>query len=285
MFSNDGIRINQIVPIDGIMEKEIWDDMDIYLNGDNDAAVLEEDPLTLSLSSLFSFETDNIKKLESRTHQSTTAVTAKDSNANKMPSQASSQVNGFKTEAEDFEKGACLTQSNGQLDSANHPDVVKSGRKTEEKGGMSPCLSSAPSTPISSSVSDLSDIFDDDMTEFSDDSKDTILNAASFSSEISDEELISLSVRELNKKLKDFSRTDILRFKQRRRLLKNRGYAQKCRTRRVQQYKNLSEDNSELYKQIEDLKEMVRLYQKERDEYKSKYVKLKSKLSTAKHHL
>lgn len=282
MFRRNGFDVNQIVPITGDMEKDIWDDMDIYLNKDTEATNSEEDPLALSITSLFSFEpstTSATKVLECQTPLLPSTVNTVSSSAIEMTSEKSPQAQECTTEADETIKGACLNASNSQHDKMNCHGACTPSKYPEEKGGYSPY--SSPSTPFgSSSVSDMSEVFDDDMTDFSDDSKETIITAATFSSEISDEELVMLTVRELNKKLKKFSRSDILRYKQRRRLLKNRGYAQKCRTRRVQQYKTLSEDNSELYKQIDDLREMVSLYQKQRDEYRSKYAKLKSKFNS-----
>ncbi|CAG2114808.1 unnamed protein product [Medioppia subpectinata] len=52
---------------------------------------------------------------------------------------------------------------------------------------------------------------------------------------LNDEQLINLTVRELNKKLHGFPREDVVKMKQKRRTLKNRGYAQNCRTKRLAQ--------------------------------------------------
>jgi hypothetical protein len=53
-------------------------------------------------------------------------------------------------------------------------------------------------------------------------------NGTIYTSDIDDESLINLSVKDLNRLLKSLSQEDRLTIKRRRRLLKNRGYAANC---------------------------------------------------------
>ena len=61
--------------------------------------------------------------------------------------------------------------------------------------------------------------------------------------ELDEVDLTSLPVRELNKRLQGCGRDEILKIKQKRRTLKNRGYAQNCRTKRMMQRSELEEEN------------------------------------------
>ncbi|KAK9728310.1 bZIP Maf transcription factor [Popillia japonica] len=87
---------------------------------------------------------------------------------------------------------------------------------------------------------------------------------------LSDELLMTLSVRELNKRLHGCPREEVVRLKQKRRTLKNRGYAQNCRSKRLQQRQDLETMNRTLQLELQKLKvELARITQ-ERDVLKQR---------------
>ncbi|EAT40602.1 AAEL007686-PA [Aedes aegypti] len=87
---------------------------------------------------------------------------------------------------------------------------------------------------------------------------------------INDDLLMTLSVRELNKRLHGCPRDQVVRLKQKRRTLKNRGYAQNCRSKRLQQRHDLEITNRQLQSEMHHMKMELALIKQERDELKSK---------------
>lgn len=95
--------------------------------------------------------------------------------------------------------------------------------------------------------------------------------------DISDDELVSISVRDLNRtlKLRGLSREEIVRMKQRRRTLKNRGYAASCRIKRIEQKDVLESEKSHEWHDLEVMREDNEVIRRDIDTWRNKYEALK----------
>ncbi|XP_016300866.1 transcription factor MafG-like [Sinocyclocheilus anshuiensis] len=93
---------------------------------------------------------------------------------------------------------------------------------------------------------------------------------------LTDDELVSMSVRELNQHLRGLTKEEILQLKQRRRTLKNRGYAASCRVKRVTQKEELERQKAELQQEVEKLASENASMKVELDTLRSKYEALQS---------
>uniref|UniRef100_A0A803YGQ8 Transcription factor Maf n=1 Tax=Meleagris gallopavo TaxID=9103 RepID=A0A803YGQ8_MELGA len=76
-------------------------------------------------------------------------------------------------------------------------------------------------------------------------------------------QLVTMSVRELNRQLRGVSKEEVIR-----------GYAQSCRFKRVQQRHVLESEKNQLLQQVEHLKQEISRLVRERDAYKEKYENL-----------
>lgn len=96
--------------------------------------------------------------------------------------------------------------------------------------------------------------------------------------DISDDELVSVSVRDLNRqlKLRGLNREEIVRMKQRRRTLKNRGYAASCRIKRIEQKDELENEKTDEEKDVDKMEEDVNRLGEEVQAFRSKYEALKT---------
>ncbi|XP_078273961.1 transcription factor MafK isoform X1 [Rhinoraja longicauda] len=88
---------------------------------------------------------------------------------------------------------------------------------------------------------------------------------------LSDQELVSMTVRELNQHLRGLSKEEIVQLKQRRRTLKNRGYAASCRVKRVTQKEELQRQRTDLQQEVVKLAQENANMRVELDGLRSKY--------------
>lgn len=129
-----------------------------------------------------------------------------------------------------------------------------------------------PQTPVAASEHEDDEDIDITNIDFNEESEHLGSKALSA---VTDNELVTLTVRDLNKRLRNLTKDEKIKYKQRRRLLKNRGYAQTCRSRRI---------HNQHAKEIENdrLKEILQQVTLERNLYKTKYENLKSVIKKAK---
>ncbi|XP_025837107.1 DNA repair protein RAD51 homolog 3 isoform X2 [Agrilus planipennis] len=94
---------------------------------------------------------------------------------------------------------------------------------------------------------------------------------------ISDEELVLIPVKDLNKllKLKRYSKAEINSMKQKRRTLKNRGYAASCRIKKIEQKDELEVKKTAEWSEMEEMQDETRNFKKECDTISLQYEALK----------
>lgn len=85
---------------------------------------------------------------------------------------------------------------------------------------------------------------------------------------LTEEQLVSLSARDLNRICRDLPDDIIKQLKKRRRTLKNRGYAYNSRVRRVSQKNTLEKERDELKLQVAQLNDKCRALQEEKNQWK-----------------
>lgn len=88
---------------------------------------------------------------------------------------------------------------------------------------------------------------------------------------ISDYELVGLSVKDLNARLRGMSDHDVALIKQRRRTLKNRGYAQSSRNKRVTQRLDLEKDKEILREELDRIARENDRLKRERDDTRKQF--------------
>ncbi len=85
---------------------------------------------------------------------------------------------------------------------------------------------------------------------------------------LTEEQLVSLTARDLNRLCRDMPEDVIKELKKRRRTLKNRGYAYNSRVRRVSQKNVLEKERDELVSELGQVQERVKFLERELDQWK-----------------
>lgn len=97
--------------------------------------------------------------------------------------------------------------------------------------------------------------------------------------EISDSELEEMSIQDLNKRIRHLPKEDKGKFRKRRRILKNRKYALKCRRKGSKETMGIAEQNKVLQQEIDRVAKELKRVINERDAFKSKCSRLSEMLS------
>ncbi len=121
------------------------------------------------------------------------------------------------------------------------------------------------------------DGFDDSASTISSEPQSP-MNLQAYSELFTDEDLIKMSIRDLNKRLKSLPKVEAHKIRKRRRGLKNRGYATSCRQRRTAMKESLETQNQRLKAQLREAKENLCNAAKDRDMYKRKLEHLEQQL-------
>lgn len=100
---------------------------------------------------------------------------------------------------------------------------------------------------------------------------------------LSDEKLEKMSIQAFNKRFRQLPEELMRKLRKRRRILKNRKYALKCRKKDSEKTGNITEENANLELEIFRAKEELRKVASERDEFKLKYTRLNATLMIARH--
>ena len=87
---------------------------------------------------------------------------------------------------------------------------------------------------------------------------------------LTEEQLVSLTARDLNRICRDMPEDIVKQLKKRRRTLKNRGYAYNSRVRRVSQKNALEDERDTLQQQLTRLTEKCKLLERESEQWKKR---------------
>ncbi|XP_022791127.1 transcription factor MafG-like [Stylophora pistillata] len=98
---------------------------------------------------------------------------------------------------------------------------------------------------------------------------------------LDDEYLETTSIQELNRKLRRLPEGLMQKFRKRRRVLKNRKYALKCRRKGMQRQSYIAEENAALEREILRANMELKKVSQERDKYRQKYERFVDAVKTS----